>query len=89
MRPLRQRMIQDLQLRGCSDRTVEAYVRDHPEDQGKLFHGLVEAAKARGEFPIPRDKIGIYRTPERGVALAPVAGTGSGAGALGTLWWRF
>ncbi len=27
MTPLRQRMIQDLQLRGLSDRTVEAYVR--------------------------------------------------------------
>jgi hypothetical protein len=27
MTPLRQRMIQDLQLRGYSDRTVEAYVR--------------------------------------------------------------
>ncbi|MDP1858121.1 MAG: phage integrase N-terminal SAM-like domain-containing protein [Gemmatimonadaceae bacterium] len=27
MTPLRQRMTQDLQLRGYSDRTVEAYVR--------------------------------------------------------------
>jgi hypothetical protein len=54
-------------IEDVEDEVVEAYVRDHPEDRGKLFHGIVEAAKARGEFPIPRDKIGIYRTPEKGV----------------------
>jgi hypothetical protein len=43
------------------------YVRAHPEEEGKLFHGIVEAARARGEFPLMRDKIGIYRTPHRGV----------------------
>jgi hypothetical protein len=54
-------------IEDVDDATVDAYVAAHPEDEGKLFHTLVEAAKARGEFPIPRDKIGIYRTPEAGV----------------------
>jgi hypothetical protein len=49
------------------DAAVEAHIRAHPEEEGKLFHGIVEAARARGEFPILRDKIGIYRTPEKGV----------------------
>jgi hypothetical protein len=49
------------------DARVEAYMRDHPEEEGKLFHAQVEAARLRGEFSIPRDKIGIYRTPEPGV----------------------
>src|SRR5439155_26076623 len=33
------------------DAQVEAYIRQHPEEEGKLFHGFVEAARARGEFP--------------------------------------
>ncbi|HEV2121687.1 MAG TPA: FAD-dependent oxidoreductase [Chloroflexota bacterium] len=49
------------------DAAVDAHIRAHPEEEGMLFHGIVEAAKARGAFPIPRDKIGIYRTPEPGV----------------------
>ncbi len=54
-------------IEDVDDAAVDAYVATHPEDQGKLFHTLVEEAKARGEFPIPRDKIGIYRSPEPGV----------------------
>ncbi len=49
------------------DAAVDAYVEAHPEDQGQLFHTIVEEARARGEFPVPRDKIGIYRTPAPGV----------------------
>src|SRR5581483_6531764 len=43
------------------------YVRMHPEERGVLFKSLVEAAKKRGEFPVAREKVGIYRTPQRGV----------------------
>jgi len=52
---------------GVDDAAVEAHIRSHPEEEGKLFAGIVEAARLRGEFPIMRDKIGIYRTPEPGV----------------------
>lgn len=54
-------------ISGVDDAALDAYMRAHPEEEGKLFHGLVEAARARGAFTIPRDKIGIYRTPEPGV----------------------
>ena len=39
MTPLRQRMTQDLQLRGYSDRTVEAYVRAVAQ-LAQFYHGL-------------------------------------------------
>jgi hypothetical protein len=52
---------------GVDDAAVEAHIRAHPEEEGKLFAGIVESARVRGEFPIMRDKIGIYRTPEPGV----------------------
>lgn len=49
------------------DAAVQQYAAAHPEEAGKLFHHLVEAAKARGEFPIPRDKVNVYRSNEPGV----------------------
>ncbi len=49
------------------DAAVEAHIRAHPEEEGMLFHGIVERARAAGTFPLDRDKIGIYRTPEAGV----------------------
>ena len=54
-------------IEGVDDATVEAHIHAHPEEEGKLFHGIVERARAAGRFPIERDKIGIYRTPEPGV----------------------
>lgn len=48
------------------DATVEEYVRAHPDDY-RPFASLVAEAKERGEFPIPRKGIGIYRTLEPGV----------------------
>jgi flavin-dependent dehydrogenase len=38
-------------IEDVDDEAVEQYVRAHPEEEGKLFHGIVEAARARGEFP--------------------------------------
>jgi hypothetical protein len=52
---------------GVDDATVEAYAASHPEEAGMLYHSIVETARAAGRFPIERDKINIYRTPERGV----------------------
>jgi hypothetical protein len=54
-------------IANVDDAAVEAYVRAHPEEEGVLFRSIVLAAKARGEFPIPRESVGIYRTPEPGV----------------------
>ena len=54
-------------IEDVDDAAVEAHIRAHPEEEGQLFHAVVEAARAAGRFPIERDKIGIYRTPEPGV----------------------
>lgn len=54
-------------IEDVDDAAVEAHIGAHPEEEGKLYHGIVERARAAGRFPIERDKIGIYRTPEAGV----------------------
>jgi hypothetical protein len=54
-------------IEDVDDAAVEAHIRAHPEEEGNLFKGIVAAARARGTFPVDRDKIGIYRTPEAGV----------------------
>lgn len=46
---------------------VRKYLEEHPEEGEKPFSTLVEAAREKGEFDIPRDKIGIYETPTPGV----------------------
>lgn len=48
------------------DEKVEEYIRTHPDDY-RPFAALVTEAKAKGEFPIPRRGIGIYKTLEPGV----------------------
>jgi len=47
------------------DEAVEAYVREHPEEHNCLFRAIVLAHQ--DTFPVPREHIGIYRTPQRGV----------------------
>lgn len=48
------------------DETVERYIAAHPEDY-RPFAGLVQQARERGEFPIARRGIGLYRTLQKGV----------------------
>jgi hypothetical protein len=48
------------------DARVEAYVRAHPDDY-RPFASLVQQARERGEFPVPRKGVGLYRTLEPGV----------------------
>ncbi len=51
------------------DQAVQAWVdehaRIHPGE--RLFHCIVDAARRKGEFPILRQHIGLYREPEAGV----------------------
>jgi FAD-dependent oxidoreductase family protein len=64
---LMQPMTMFFRVANVNDAAVEEYVLAHPEERGILFKSLVEEAKARGEFPIAREKVGIYRTPQKGV----------------------
>jgi len=64
---LTQPMTMFFRVGNVDDDVIDAYVADHPEERGRLFNPFVERAKAAGDFPISRDKAGIYRTQERGV----------------------
>lgn len=62
-----QPMTMFFRVANVDDAAVDAYVEAHPEERGLLFHAIVEAARARGEWTIPREKVGMYRTLQRGV----------------------
>ena len=64
---LTQPMTMFFRVANVNDEVVDAYVDQHPEERGRLFHSIVETAKRQGDFPIMRDKAGIYRTQEKGV----------------------
>ncbi|GAA1810680.1 FAD-dependent oxidoreductase [Planosporangium flavigriseum] len=48
------------------DAVVEEYVRAHPDDR-RPFASIVEAARAAGEFTIPRRGVGLYKTLQSGI----------------------
>lgn len=62
---LMQPMTMFFRLGNVDDQAVEAYMLAHPEERSTPFRSIVQSAK--GEFPAPRDHIGVYRTPEKGV----------------------
>ena len=62
-----QPMTMFFRVANVDDDVIDAYVAQHPEERGRLFHSIVEVAKKRGDFPIMRDKAGIYRTQQKGV----------------------
>jgi len=63
---LTQPMTLFFRIAGVDDARVEAYVRAHPEDR-RPFAGLIRAARERGEWAIPREGVGMYKTLEPGV----------------------
>ena len=64
---LMQPMTMFFQVSGVDEAVVEAYVAQHPEEKGALFYGIVEPARKSGEFPAPRDHVGVYRSAKKGV----------------------
>ncbi len=63
---LTQPMTLFFRVAGVDDRRVAEYIAAHPEDR-RPFASLIREARERGEFPIPREGIGMYRTLEEGV----------------------
>lgn len=51
------------------DEKVEAWVREHERIHPgeRLYACVVSEAREKGEFPIPREWVNIYREPEPGV----------------------
>jgi 2-polyprenyl-6-methoxyphenol hydroxylase-like FAD-dependent oxidoreductase len=62
-----QPMTMFFRIANVDDAATDAWVEAHPEERGMLFHGIIEAARQRGEWTIPREKVGIYRTQQPGV----------------------
>ncbi|HEV2359099.1 MAG TPA: FAD-dependent oxidoreductase [bacterium] len=63
---LTQPMTLFFRVANVDDARVKAYVRAHPDDY-RPFASLVQQARDRGEFPIPRRGVGLYKTLEPGV----------------------
>ncbi len=63
---LTQPMTLFFRVANVDDDRVKAYVKAHADDY-RPFSSLVQQARARGEFPIPRRGIGLYKTLEPGV----------------------
>lgn len=63
---LTQPMTLFFRVTNVDDEQVKEYVASHPEDV-RPFASLVREARERGEFPIPRRGIGLYKTLEPGV----------------------
>ncbi|MBN1400068.1 MAG: FAD-dependent oxidoreductase, partial [Anaerolineae bacterium] len=64
---LTQPMTMFFRVGNVDDAVVAAYAAAHPEEEGRLFHSIVERAKAAGAFRIARDKVGLYRSTQPGV----------------------
>ena len=63
---LTQPMTLFFRIANVDDEKVIRYIADHPEDH-RPFASVVRAARERGEFPLPREGIGLYRTPQKGI----------------------
>lgn len=59
---LMQPMTTFFRVGNVDDLAVIAHMAAHPEERGRSFHAIVEAAKAEGRFTIARDKVGLYRS---------------------------
>ncbi len=59
---------------GVDDDRVEAFARDHEVQHPgeRLYECIVQEARGRGQFPVPREYINIYREPEPGVWRANI-----------------
>jgi hypothetical protein len=63
---LTQPMTMFFRVANVDDQRVQAYIDAHPDDY-RQFASLVQQARERGEFPIQRRGIGLYRTLQPGV----------------------
>ncbi|MER3398915.1 MAG: FAD-dependent oxidoreductase [Chloroflexota bacterium] len=63
---LTQPMTLFFRIAGVDDERVAEYIVSHPEDR-RPFASVVREARERGEFLIPREGIGMYKTLEKGV----------------------
>ncbi|HXJ83596.1 MAG TPA: FAD-dependent oxidoreductase [Candidatus Methylomirabilis sp.] len=61
-------------LGGVDDERVEAFAQEHERlhPGERLYECIVQEARARGQFPVPREYLNIYREPEPGIWRANI-----------------
>lgn len=64
---LTQPMTMFFRMANIDDAEVEEYRRRHPEEGERLFAGIIDEARERGEWTVSRDKVAMYKTPQDGV----------------------
>jgi hypothetical protein len=64
---LTQPMTMFFRVAGVDDAEIQRYVDEHPEEQHLLFHSLIEEKRKTGEWRVPKNHLGIYRTLQPGV----------------------
>lgn len=64
---LTQPMTMFFRVAGVDDAEIQRYVDEHPEEQHLLFHALIEEKRKTGEWRVPKNHLGIYRTIQPGV----------------------
>lgn len=63
---LTQPMTLFFRVKNVNDEVVKAYVKAHPDDF-RPFASIVAEARAKGDFPIQRRGVGLYKTLDPGV----------------------
>ena len=60
---------------GVDDARVEVWMAEHQRlhPGERLYECVVQEARARGEFPVPREYLSLYREPEPGVWRANIS----------------
>ncbi|MBO9600841.1 MAG: FAD-dependent oxidoreductase [Cohnella sp.] len=64
---LTQPMTMFFRIAGVDDAEIQRYVDEHPEEQHLLFNTLIEEKRKAGEWRVPKNHLGIYRTLQPGV----------------------
>ena len=49
------------EIYGADDEALDRYAKEHPEESGMLFRSYIEREMKKGGYPVPRNKIGLYK----------------------------
>ncbi|MEW9671154.1 FAD-dependent oxidoreductase [Ammoniphilus sp. 3BR4] len=64
---LTQPMTLFFRMANIDDEMIDEYRRQHPEEGERLFAHIIDEAKKTGEWSVARDKVAMYKTPQKGV----------------------
>lgn len=64
---LTQPMTLFFRMGNIDDHVIDEYREQHPEEGDRLFAGIIDAARERGEWTVARDKVAMYKSTQNGV----------------------